>query len=144
MPFNTKGAVEIPLEVFGGRVTEMSPVDVPEGVSPDEQDNVFIPGSIQTRPALKRVLLTAYGTNTWTYQKIYVDPTGNIPNLYLASNGDFLSENVLVSPGQATVLTTVPPGSYAKSATMFGREYIAFSDGLHGTTVAYQFDGTNL
>lgn len=144
MPFNTKGAVEIPLEVFGGRVTEMSPADCPEGVSPDEQDNVFIPGSVLTRPALKRVLLAAYGTNTWTYQKSYVTPTGQIINLYVASNGDLLSEDPINAPGIATILTSVPSGSYAKSATMFGREYIAFSDTLHGSTTALQYDGTNL
>src|SRR5580658_1559343 len=144
MPFNTKGAVEVTLEVFGGRVTEMSPSDCPEGVSPDEQDNTFIPGSVLTRPPLKKILLNAYGTNTWTYQKSYVTPTGQIFNLYLASNGDLLSEDPINSPGVATLLTSVPAGSYAKSATMFGREYIAVSDKLHGATIPLQFDGTNL
>lgn len=144
MPFNIKGAVEIPLEVFGGRVTEMSPESVPEGVSPDEQDNAFVPGSVFSRPALKKVLLASYGENTWTYQKSYVDPTGKITNLYLASNGDLLSEDPIASPGVATVLTSVPPGSYAKSATMFGREYIAVNDKLHGSTIPLQYDGTNL
>jgi len=37
-----------------------------------------------------------------------------------------------------------PSGSYAKSATMFGREFIGISDALHGATVPLQWDGTNL
>lgn len=144
MPFNAKGAVEIPLEVFGGRVTEMAPPDCPEGVSPAEQDNIFLPGSVQSRPGLKKVLINAYSTTTWTYQKSFVTPTGKIINLYLASNGDFLSEDPIGDPGVLTLLAQVPAGSYAKSATMFGREYIAFNDTLHGSTIAYQYDGTNL
>jgi len=144
MPFNVKGAVEIPLEVFGGRVTEMAPPDCPEGVSPAEQDNIFLPGSVQSRPSLKKVLINAYSNVTWTYQKSFVTPTGQIINLYLASNGDLLSEDPIGNPGVLTLLAQVPAGSYAKSATMFGREYIAFSDTLHGNTIAYQYDGTNL
>lgn len=36
------------------------------------------------------------------------------------------------------------PGSYAKSVTAFGREYIAISDKFHGSDIAFQWDGVNL
>ena len=142
--FATKGVVEVSLEVFGGRVTEMAPTDLPEGVSPDEQDNTFIPGAVLTRPCLEKVLSNAPANTTCTYQKSFVTPTGAIKNLYLFSNGQLYWEDPINAPGIGNLLFTGPPGSYAKSATMFGREYIGISDGLHGATMPLQWDGTNL
>jgi len=139
-----KNSTEIPLETFGGRVTEMAAVDCPEGVSPSEQDNTYIPGAVLTRPCLQRVLTNAPANTTVTYQKSFVTPTGAIKNLYLFSNGELMWEDPINAPGVANLLFTGPPGSYGKSATMFGREFIAISDGLHGATVPLQWDGTNL
>lgn len=144
MPFQTKGIIEVPLEVFGGRVTEMSPTALPEGVSPDEQDNTYIPGGVLTRPNLDRVLTNIPSGQTCTYQKSFVLPTGAIKNLYLFSNGVMYWEDPINAPGIGNALLTAPAGSYAKSATMFGREFIGISDGLHGTTAPLQWDGTNL
>ena len=142
--FQTKGAIEIPLEVLGGRVTEMAPTDLPEGVSPDEQDNTYIPGAVLTRPCLEKVLVNAPPNTTCTYQKSYVLPTGAIRNLYLFSNGQLYWEDPISAPKVGNLLFVGPPGSYAKSATMFGREFVAISDALHGATVPLQWDGTNL
>ena len=142
--FQTKGCIEVPLETFGGRVTEMAPVDVPDGVSPDEQDNTFIPGAVLTRPCLEKVLTNAPADTTCTYQKSFVTPSGAIKNLYLFSNGELYWEDPINAPGIVNLLFTGPPGSYAKSATMFGREFIALSDKLHGSTIPLQWDGTNL
>jgi hypothetical protein len=142
--FQTKGAIEIPLEVFGGRVTEMAAVDCPEGVSPAEQDNTFIPGAVLTRPCLQIVLSNTPANTTITYQKSIVFPTGLIRNLYLFSNGQLMWEDPIGAPGIVNLLFTAPAGSYAKSATMFGREFIAINDTLHGATVPLQWDGTYL
>lgn len=142
--FQTKGIVEVPLEVFGGRVTEMAAVDLPEGVSPDEQDNTYLPGAVLTRPCLEKILTNAPAQTTCTYQKSFVTPTGAIKNLYLFSNGQLYWEDPINAPGVGNLLFTGPPGSYAKSATMFGREFIALNDTLHGATVPLQWDGTNL
>jgi hypothetical protein len=145
MPFPpVKNSVEVPLEVFGGRCTEMAAVDCPEGVSPDEQDNTFIPGAVMTRPCLERVLSGAPPNTTVTYQKSFVTPNGDIKNLYLFSNGQMFWEDPLGAPGSLNLLFTGPAGSYAKSATMFGREFIGISDALHGATVPLQWDGVNL
>jgi hypothetical protein len=142
--FPTKGAIEIPLEVFGGRVTECGAVGIPDGVSPDEQDNTFTPSQVRTRPNLQRVLTNGPANTTVTYQKSFVTPTGAIKNLYLFSNGELYWEDPVNAPGIVNLLFTGPPGSYAKSATMFGREFIGISDALHGATVPLQWDGTNL
>src|ERR1035441_8366263 len=142
--FQTKGIIEVPLEVFGGRCTEMAPTDIPEGVSPDEQDNTYVPGQVLTRPNLERVLTNGPPNTTVTYQKSFVAPTGAIKNLYLFSNGELFWEDPINAPGALNLLFTGPPGSYAKSATMFGREFIGISDTLHGATVPLQWDGVNL
>jgi hypothetical protein len=139
-----QGTSEIPLTVFGSLVTETAAVNLPEGVSPDCQDVVFRPGSVQSRPALQKVFATPFGAATVNYLKSYVDNTGTIRNLYLDSAGNLWLEDVSNAPGFYALLTTVTPGSYAKSVTAFGKEYIAFNDTLHGSDVPLQFDGTNL
>ena len=139
--FQTKGIVEVPLETFGGRVTQTAPIDLPEGVSPDEQDNDFVPGAVFTRACLQKVLSGAPPNTTVTYQKSFVTPTGAVKNLYLFSNGQLFWEDPINAPGALNLLFTGPSGSYAKSATMFGREFIGINDNLHGATVPLQWDG---
>ena len=138
--FQTKGIVEVSLEVFGGRVTEEGPTGLPEGVSPDEQDNTYIPGAVLTRPCLERQLNGAPRNTTITYEKSFVTPTGAIRNLYLFSNGQMFWEDPVNAKGALNLLFTGPAGSYAKSATMFGREFIGINDTLHGATVPIQWD----
>lgn len=144
MAFNVAGAVEVPLEVFGGKVSEMAPADLPEGVSPDCSDCGFVPGSVSQRAALEREFTNPYATATFTYEKSFVTPTGAIKNLYMASDGMLLVEDPINSPGIYVPLQQFTPGSYAKSCTAFGREYIAISDTLHGSDIPLQYDGTYL
>jgi hypothetical protein len=142
--FNTTNAVQVPLELFGGLVTEMPAMGLPMGVSPDCQDMAFEPGSVFSRPGLTAVLPTALGSTTLTYCKSFVSNNGAIYNFYLDAAGNLWVENVTSSPGTVTLLGTVTPGSYCKSITAFGREYFAFSDGIHGSDVPLQYDGTFL
>ena len=151
MSINLQGTAEAALSVFGGLVSEMSPADLPEGASPANNDCVFAPGSVASRSGLSRVFGTPFPAGgvsgqvpTVTYGKSYVTPTGDIQNLYLDSNGALWMEDVSNSPGTYSQIGSVTAGSYAKSVTAFGREYIAVSDGLHGTDIAYQWDGTYL
>lgn len=145
MAFNPQNAVDASVGVFGGLVTEMSPINLPEGVSPDCPECAFSPGSVFTRAAFQKVFNPplAPGT-TIPYGKSFVAPNGVIYNFYLASNGVLYLENLTASPGTAAAFFYSFPGSYARSATAFGREYIAISDGLHGADIPLQFDGTNL
>ncbi len=144
MAFNVTNAVQVPLELFGGLVTEPTPIALPLGVSPDCQDLAFKPGSVLSRPGLTKVFATPFGSVTVTYAKSYVDNSGNVKNLFLDSHGNLYMEDVTNTPGTYGMIGTVTPGSYAKSITAFGREYIAISDGFSGTDVALQYDGTNL
>jgi len=76
--------------------------------------------------------------------KSFVDPKGNIKNLFFDSNGELWVEDVTNSPGTYTPLYASTPGSYMQSITEFGREYIAISDGLHGADIPLMYDGTFL
>lgn len=135
---------EVPLTVFGGLVTNENPTSLPMGVSPDCSDGIFLPGGFISRPALKKVFASSFGSVTVNYGKTYIDPKGVIRNLYLDSAGNFWVENVTAAPGAVTLLLKTVPGSRASSITDFGREYIAISDGLHGADIPLQYDGTFL
>jgi hypothetical protein len=141
--FNANGAAPVSVTVFGGLCTESAAVDLPEGVSPDTQETEFLPGSVFSRRGLSKVFATPFGTVSVTYAKSFVTPTGDIWNLYLDSAGNLWKEHATGS-NVYTLLQAVQAGTYAKSITAFGREYIAISDCLHGAEVPLQWDGTNL
>src|SRR5271165_4731112 len=136
MSINPSGAAGAPLTVFGSWVTEVAPEAVPENISPDCQDVVFAPGQVGSRPALQRVFSTPFPVGgpdflipTVMYEKSFKTPTGDIKNLYLDSNGILWVEDLTNSPGTYTELMVTTLGSFCKSITSFGREYIAISDG---------------
>jgi hypothetical protein len=138
---------DVTLSLFGGRKTDIAPSDLPEGLTPDEQDGLYLPGQWQSRPGLGRLYAAGVltpGTSV-LYEKTYIQP-GDLPfTLILTSDGKLWQEDV--SKGTApTVIAaaTITPGLYTQSVTEFGREYIAFSDLLHGQGVPLQYDGTNL
>ena len=147
MAFNLQGAQPVHLTVFGGLVTGKDPITLPEGVSPACADVCFDHGSsVSSRPALQKVFATAFPKGSAalaasvTYGKSFCTPGGGIENLYLDSNGNLWWEDVINTPGTYTSIGTTTPGTYAKSATAFGREYIAISDGLHGQEVPLQWN----
>jgi hypothetical protein len=122
---------------------------LPENVSPDNQEIVYGAGFTRSRPAFQKVAGIACPpiggvTPDWVYGKSFVTPTGDVKNLYFDSAGRLWVEDFTNSPGAITLLLQSTPGSFCQSITKFGREYIAISDGLHGTEVPLQYDGTYL
>lgn len=151
MSFNISGASSIALSVLGGLVTEIAPTAVPEGCSPDNEEMMFLPGSAYSRSGFQKRLdniFPAGGPNNYVptvvYGKSFVTTSGDIKNLYLDSNGVMWVEDWTNSRGIVSELFATTPGSYCTSITAFGREYIAISDGLHGTYPPLQYDGVNL
>src|SRR3974390_2985833 len=142
------GAVDVPCSLFGGVDTEMAPMDLPEGVSPDCQDVIFLPGSVSSRPGMHKIFPHGNGGfglhYNVNYQKSFVTNTGNTLNLFLTGEGQIWQEDVDNSPGILTNIGFGGYGSYAVSATALGREFIAFSDGVHGAFCPLQYDGTNV
>ena len=135
--------VDVPLSLFGGTDSELSPSDCPEGVSPDNQDVIFLPGSVISRPGLHRLFAAPPSAASIVYQKTYIQPNDNPLTMFLDANGQMWYEDVTNNPGVPVPLATVAPGVYCQSVTAFGREYFAFSDLLHGQDIPRQFDGLN-
>jgi hypothetical protein len=137
----TAGSFDAPIEIFGGLVTDMSPADLPHGVSPDCQDVVFSNGNVLTRPGLQALFGPLSGNPTINYIKTYEALNAALRGMVLDSNGNLYKET---TPGTlATVATDLAQNSYASSTTIFGREYIAMSDGKVGDDLPRQFDDTN-
>jgi len=141
---NPQGAIDVPLSLFGGENLELAPPDIPEGVSPGCQDVVFLPGSVASRPGMhRRFPANTFGSAKIKYEKTYIQPNGQPLNLYLTSDGLMWKEDLTNSPGTVTQIGRVIPGCTATSVTFEGREYFAFSDGVHGVDTPRSYDGTN-
>jgi len=137
----TAGSLDAPIEIFGGLVTDMSPADLPHGVSPDCQDVVFSTGGVATRPGLQALFGPLAGNPTVNYVKTYETLNATLRTMLLDSNGVLYKET---TPGTlASVASGLAANAYANSATLFGREYLAISDGKTGNDLPRQFDDTN-
>jgi hypothetical protein len=138
---STIGSFDAPIEIFGGLVTDMSPADLPHGVSPDCQDVVFSNGGVATRPGLQSLFGPLAGNPTVNYVKTYETLNAALRTMLLDSNGVLYKET---TPGTlAAVANGLVPNAYANSTTLFGREYLALSDGKTGNDLPRQFDDTN-
>ena len=143
---NQVSSVDVPLSIFGSLNTELSPPDIPEGCSPANNDVVYLPGSVATRPGINRIFASPFApVGPISYQKSFVTPTGDIKNLYFTQgDGNLWVEDVTNSPGTVTNLFGTAGATYASSCTAQGREYISLSDGMHGADIPLCYDGTNL
>jgi hypothetical protein len=137
----TAGSFDAPIEIFGGLVTDMSPADLPHGVSPDCQDVLFSNGGVATRPGLQALFGPLAGNPTVNYVKTYETLNATLRTMALDSNGVLYKET---TPGTlASIASGLAGNSYANSTTLFGREYLAISDGRTGNDLPRQYDDTN-
>src|SRR6266852_5808646 len=137
----TAGSFDAPIEIFGGLVTDMSPADLPHGVSPDCQDVIFSNGGVATRPGLQALFGPLAGNPTVNYVKTYETLNATLRTMVLDSNGVLYKET---TPGTlSSIATALAPNAYANSTTLFGREYLAISDGKTGNDLPRQYDDTN-
>src|SRR5580700_5275897 len=130
----------LPLTTFGTWLTLLDPSDVPPGMSPDCADVEFFPGGVRTRPGLVSQFAPLAGTPNVNSLKTYI--TTNLVQrlLVLDSLGTIYKET---SPGTLGVLIAgLQPNLLFASTTHFGREYMAFSNGLVGADLPRQFDDT--
>ena len=138
---STVGSLDAPIEIFGGLVTDMSPADLPHGVSPDCQDVFFSNGGVVTRPGLQALFGPLPGNPAVNYIKTYITPNGMLRTLALDANGILYKETVTGTLTQ--VAGGIAGNAVANSTTIFGREYFAFSDGRTGNDLPRQYDDTN-
>ena len=130
----------LPLNTFGTWVTLLDPSDVPPGMSPDLGDVEFFPGGVRTRPGL--VSQYAHLPSTPQINGLKTYSTTNLVQRLLVfdSLGNLYKE---ISPGVLTEFAGgLIPNLYFASTTHFGREYMAFSDGLVGREIPRQYDDT--
>ncbi|MBS1867026.1 MAG: hypothetical protein JSS69_14015, partial [Acidobacteria bacterium] len=138
----TAGSFDAPIEIFSGLVTDMAPADLPHGVSPDCQDVVFSSGGVATRPGMQTLFGPLAGNPTINYLKTYETPSAAIRTMTLDSNGVLYKET---TPGAlSSIANGLAPNSFANSTTLFGREYLAFTDGKSGIDLPRQYDDANL
>lgn len=146
MPINPEGSFSVPLELFGGVNKDVSPIDLPEGLSPSCQDVAFLPGSVFTRPALSRLYAQSNPPSTpinfiGTFSRF----NGNPLTVMMDGAGNLYFEDVNSAPG--TIFTNtfgkVSPGQLVKADNGNNRYWMAFSDGLKGIDIPRYFDGTN-
>ena len=132
----------LPLNVFGGWLTLLDPSDVPPGMSPNLADVDFFPGGVRTRPGLVSQFAPLAGAPQINGLKTYA--TTNLVQrlLVLDSAGNFYKE---ITPGTLTVVVAgaAKPNLYLASTTIFGREYMALSDGVTGQDLPRQYDDTD-
>jgi len=139
------GYIDAPLDQFGGLVTDMPAADLPLGVSPDCQDVAFLPGAVRTRPGLQNMFTPISDPGpvnpTVNYLKTYITPAGQQIMLALDAAGFLWAE--LTSGTLTQIAQGIKPNAFAKSTTLFGREYLAISDGKFGIDIPRQYDATN-
>jgi hypothetical protein len=132
----------LPLNIFGTWVTLLDPSDVPAGMSPNLGDVEFFPGGVRTRAGLVSQFTPLAGVPQINGVKTY--STTNLVQRFLAldSFGNIYKET---SPGVLSLgASGVAANMYMASTTQFGREYIAFSDGLVGQDMPRQYDDSFL
>lgn len=132
----------LPLNVFGSWITLLDPSDVPPGMSPNLADVDFFPGGVRTRPGLVSEITGIGGTPQINGLKSYINTNLKAYLLALDSLGNLYEE---VSPGVLSAIAAgkIKPSLYLASTTHFGREYMAFGDGLVGQDLPRQFDSAN-
>src|SRR5215472_12590626 len=89
-------ARDVTLSLFGGPKLDVAPSDVPEGLSLDTQDGIYLPGVWESRPGLARLYnagLLSPGTSV-LYEKTYIQPNDDPLTLRLPSDGLLWVEDV--------------------------------------------------
>lgn len=132
---NVRGCTQVAINVFGGIDQSLAPSDLPQGLSAGNLNCAFQPGSVFTRPPLKRST-TLPGTAQIVYAYSFTKPDGTNVLLQFTADGKMWANGSQI--GQTAA------GNKFKCSTMFDKAFIAISDGEHGADVPLQFDGTNL
>src|SRR5579862_913432 len=136
-------AVAVPVEIWGGLVTDMVPSELPHGVSPDCQDCKYTLSAVDIRPGLTSKYTLA-GNPTVNYLKTYINLLNTPRLLSLDSLGNLRKDPAPGAGPLQLISSSILPGVFARSASLFGREYIAFGNGQQGQDIPRQYDDTNL
>jgi hypothetical protein len=125
-------------------------------LSPDLLNNPnFMVDIVAQAPGGEQVLFDIYAVEliAWlspnpppdfNYIKTFAQTDGEVLTMILGSDGVFYQEDVTNDPGVLSgVYTEIQPNSYAQSATVDDREFIAISNLLNGTDIPYTYNPPN-
>lgn len=132
--------VDIPLEIFAGLCTQISPADLPHGVSPDCQDVSFNEGNVKTRPGVT-AQYTLAGNPTVNYLKTYLNQI-ETPRLLSLDSLGVLRKDSTPGGSLSVISSAILPNVFGKSASAFSREYIALGNGTLGVDIPRQYNDT--
>lgn len=91
-----------------------------------------------------KVFLTPNPPPNFNYIKTFAETGGEVLTLVLGSDGVFYQEDAINNPGVLTaVATNVLPNSFAQSATVDDREFIAVSNLQNGTDIPRTYTPPN-
>ena len=129
----------LPLNIFSTWVTLLDPSDVPPGMSPNLADVEFFPEGCARARASSRNIRRSRGTPQVNGVKTYITPNLVQRTLVLDSLGNLYKET---SPGVLSLWSRSAHQAepLLASTTHFGREYMAFGDGLVGQDLPRQYD----
>lgn len=143
MSGNAAGAVDLSLTLFGGLDTSLKATDLPEGLSPANNDVIFGPGFVASRPCASKVFANPFTNSPRVVSEhLYLQANQQPLNTYLDVLGVLRQEDVINSPGTTSQIGKVVPGSIMKAVTFDGVDYQMFSDGNHGIDIPRRYDGT--
>lgn len=138
---SVEGTLDLPIEVIGGLVTNIAPSDLPHGTSPDCQDLAFQIGSGKTRPGVTALYTLANNptvNSIATYETLL-----EIPRFVSLDSLGILRKDVAPGGALTPIFSGILPNSFFKSASLFGRQYFGFGNGLNGTDLPRQYDDNN-
>ena len=132
---------------FRGLRTIESPTDVPKGHSPDCRNVTFVNGRVQKRAGTTSVYSAPSASIVSMKEYVKLD-TSQRRLLFLESNGAITKETgigVFVGVTGDLVEASLADTLVFNSVTMFGREYMAFSDSGRASLIRpRQYDDTTL
>src|SRR5258707_69147 len=129
MPSPDLRSVDIPIDVFGGRVTQFDPQKLPLGASPFNQDVVFsgqspsgqgLVAGVATRPGLAQFYVPFSGNPSVNYLRTFVDGVENLRQLILDGAGILHQE---FPENAMSIVGTVVAAAFCQSDTYAGREW---------------------
>lgn len=153
MSINSQNAFNMALELFSSLYQDAAASDLPAGLSPDNSDCYYLPGSVWTRPAAVKTLLAPPEPNSDTVSLTeYAAPNGDYFTIWLSSLGNLWKQDDQL--GTVTELDSVVAKSKFRSVTAFDKQWFAFfnaalsssfSDSpFVGADVPRYYDGENV
>jgi hypothetical protein len=136
MAINAEQTFSLDLSLFGSKVSDLNPANLPAGVSPDNSNCFYYPQGVASRPSFIHALAAAIGSVSVMSHKPYTPPGGAYGIVALDSGLDLSIYNVI--DGSLDNVFTLSPWSgstnqkYFSGTQLFDKFFMAFFDPING------------